>query len=837
MITVAVAALALLWPGVAAPKQTGDQPDRLQHLWNDLANADAAKAYRAILSLVQTPTETTAFIKVRLQTAAAPDSAKVKQWIADLAAGNFTVRSKANAELQKLAELIEPSLQIAVKDVQSLEVRRRIEELLSKQQGSVIHLPTRLQAVRAVEVLEQIGNDDARRLLRSYAAGTPASRHTQAAAAALDRLARRPAEAPMAAAKKPRVDRYGDALPAGAIARLGTARFRKPAIGMAGFGFLPDGKTLLTAASSFGTGENEVQLWEVATGRLLHELRPEFLWGESFALAPGGTQFAAAARLDKGSEIRVCDLLSGKVVKAFPRKNVDHCQMAFSPDGKLLFSRCPRDGFLHIDDIATGKEVRHLKFPVDDSGSIAVTADGAYLAVATGNHSSKLFLWKWRTDEPQEIELPHGAPTHVSFSQDGKLLATVGPRRSEARLCVCEVPAGRLLYQQASAGKFSYYGRAVFTPDGKTLAVPTSGNGMSRGETHLLDPRTGKLQATLDGPAYWLAASPDSRLLATAAGSRVRLWDLATRTEIGANDEAHWRPVVQIRVSSAGHVATIGDDDSIRLWDADTSQQRRKIMVDDRTEDIQFSPDGGVLVASNPDDSVLVWDTRTGREIYRLAGHGEYGGGTLGFLPDGRRFLSWGDDSYVRLWDMKTGKALLEHSIRPSVYPDGPERSECVITPDGKTLIWTFPETVHLFDVATGKERRKFPGAGGDSGPITVSPDSKYLLTTAINREEANRAMVYDLATGNAVLKLGLPGVRARCVTFSPDGRTFAMGVGWAQSEVLVYEMASGKVRSTIRDIRGSTKCLAFYPDSRRLAVGFSDSIVVIWDLAALSDK
>src|SRR5437868_14119852 len=76
------------------------------------------------------------------------------------------------------------------------------------------------------------------------------------------------APAPAALAEAPaHPDGYGDPLPPGAVARLGTARLCQP--GASALAFAPDGKTL-AALDDFG----DLVLWEVATGRELRRLPP-----------------------------------------------------------------------------------------------------------------------------------------------------------------------------------------------------------------------------------------------------------------------------------------------------------------------------------------------------------------------------------------------------------------------------------------------------------------------------------------------------------------------------------------------------------------------------------
>src|SRR5262249_55689112 len=62
----------------------------------------------------------------------------------------------------------------------------------------------------------------------------------------------------------PAVDRHGDALPPGALARLGTVRFRCPATSVS---YSPDGKLLAA-----GCADNQIRLLDAATGKEIRRL-------------------------------------------------------------------------------------------------------------------------------------------------------------------------------------------------------------------------------------------------------------------------------------------------------------------------------------------------------------------------------------------------------------------------------------------------------------------------------------------------------------------------------------------------------------------------------------
>src|ERR1700722_14427407 len=69
-------------------------------------------------------------------------------------------------------------------------------------------------------------------------------------------------EEPLSENKNPRKDIYGDLLPDGAIARLGTIRFRYSSQGLAGICFSKDGRSLIAGRSG------NIDFFNVETGRL-----------------------------------------------------------------------------------------------------------------------------------------------------------------------------------------------------------------------------------------------------------------------------------------------------------------------------------------------------------------------------------------------------------------------------------------------------------------------------------------------------------------------------------------------------------------------------------------
>jgi hypothetical protein len=124
-------------------------------------------------------------LKEKMQPVTAPTAERLSQLIADLDSNRFAVREKASGELEQLGELAEPALRGALEGKPPPETRERVNAVLARHQA---WSGDRLRRWRVIQALEGIGTPEAQSLLKAVAEGAPASRLTQEAQAALDRL-------------------------------------------------------------------------------------------------------------------------------------------------------------------------------------------------------------------------------------------------------------------------------------------------------------------------------------------------------------------------------------------------------------------------------------------------------------------------------------------------------------------------------------------------------------------------------------------------------------------------------------------------------------------------
>jgi WD40 repeat protein len=146
----------------------------------------------------------------------------------------------------------------------------------------------------------------------------------------------------------------------------------------------------------------------------------------------------------------------------------------------------------------------------------------------------------------------------------------------------------------------------AFAPDGRALAASRDTTTLT-----LLDWPEGREVADLrhTDRVERAAFTPDGRLLASAAGRTVRLWDVSSR-ECLTRFPAFPGPVFGLAVHPRGRLlAAGGTDGTVRLWDvAALREVERYDWQVGAIHGVAFAPDGMTAAAAGDRKAIVVWD-------------------------------------------------------------------------------------------------------------------------------------------------------------------------------------------------------------------------------------
>jgi WD40 repeat protein len=621
-----------------------------------------------------------------------------------------------------------------------------------------------------------------------------------------------------------RVDRYGDPLPLGAIARLGTARLRHRTE-ICSVVFSPDGKLLYTNESADGaklgpTSRGVIHVWDARTGKQIHCLEGQPYGSHSLALSPDGKLLASESGasilwiwdLEKRSPC--CQLDWEKWAKKGEDGNL--LSTAFSPDGKTL-ALIGVDSAIQLWDVRAGKRLR--RFSNKQGGwRILFSRDGKTIASAG---KDALRLWNLDGTELWHLDAPEGGFTSLALSPDGKVLAAGG----DGLISQVAASSGKLLrrwqaHKGAGPGHKEVYALA-FSPNGTLLAS----GGRDDRAIRFWDPATGEQIRQLDGhrsSPCATAFSPDGKTLASGSYDRtVRLWDVATGKELFPF-EGHRSIVRPLAFIPDGKtLISTGWDGQVFLWDLATSKavwSNSSPSEDGRVSWIVLAPDGKTLALAGQGSLIRFWETTTGRDVRQLLGQ-EKNTSPAAFSPDGKTLATIGTDCIIRLWDLTTGKVVRQ--IEGAAHP--------AFSPDGRVLACEDNHSILFYETATGKILQTIRKPARDLSDLAFSPDGT-LLAAAIE----GHLHIWDVVTSQEVRCLRGDGQLSPSISFAPDGRTLASAS--LDGAVRVWEVASGQKALCFRGHTDAVWSIAFSPTGRVIASGSGDATILLWDVTGLRE-
>jgi len=340
--------------------------------------------------------------------------------------------------------------------------------------------------------------------------------------------------------------------------------------------------------------------------------------------------------------------------------------------------------------------------------------------------------------------------------------------------------------------------------------------------------------------------------------------ELAIRLRARLEGHASW--ITDVAFSPDGkRAATASKDGVARLWEVETGQRLSELKVGYPLSAVRFSPDGRRLLTGStgfpvdqkdpPKESfraeAQLWDVATLQPVgpaFPQLSFSTLVGNTanIDFSPDGRVLVSQEGLEALRLVDPLTGKPWSAGSAAHSTLPFRQTVTQVAFTRNSQQLLTGEADgSLRRWSLATGLpvgETWKLPGP---VSTLILSPDGRVVLGAGwLSDPEAKRilggtARLWDLETGQRVTDLVVAGL-IKTAAFSLDGRHFLLGglrpkskssddppplEGWVQ----LFETTTGKRVGPLLLHPKPVWSAVFSGDGSRVVTGCEDGHTRVW--------
>jgi WD40 repeat protein/serine/threonine protein kinase len=561
----------------------------------------------------------------------------------------------------------------------------------------------------------------------------------------------------------------------------------------------PDGRRVLAA-----TGTPTLRTWTVGSTQTEPGLTVPELRIRCVVATPDGRSVLIGG---EGAPPQLCDLSTGRVVRAMQRHPGVTTAVAISRDGRLAVGGSS-DRVVRVWELASGRALHAFEGHTEAVACVAVSDNGAL--AASGGLDGTVRVWDLAAGQPRATLAGHkGRVSAVALSADGSVLVSGGEDRTVRQWASATGQPGRVL-----AGASLPLSAVAVSGDGQWCAAAAQDRSVR--VWHLARGRF-KALVRLDGPIIAAAGVRDAPTLWVSCGKTIH----------GVRLDSTWRrpPYAVARPVSVSDVQHRDAAFRQRLEEARQSLTRGDLATAVKlAREARFVPGH-----ERSPEALSLWDDVTSMlprkglesawELAALDGHRDPVV-AVGVSADGTRALSGDLTGEVRVWDLATRAALASHAEHEATV------SAVAVTPDarwGVSASWD--RTLRLWPLADGGRARVLQGHTDYVNGVSVAPDGRSLLSASSDQT----LRLWDLPGGRLQHVLEGHESQVSACAFGPDGR-YAISAGWDAS-VRVWDLETHSCVAVLEGHDGSVGTVAISPDGRQAASGGMDTAVRVWDL------
>lgn len=570
-----------------------------------------------------------------------------------------------------------------------------------------------------------------------------------------------------------------------------------------GIAVSPDGKLVAGA-----TWNGKVFVWELKSGKVVHEIADGSLYVNDVAISPDGKLLATVGS-DDGAFVKLYDMQTGKRIPVdFEGHEETVLSAEFSADSKRLLTSS-YDSSARLWDVETGEQLKVLKGHAFWVWTARFDPSNEN-RVVTASQDGTAAIWDLEPNRPVIVKsfMEHDGPVFsASFSPDGKSVASSG---YDKRV---------LVWQPDRVEAFDYVAVARGEKRERSPFLELSGHG-----------------AAVDAVRY---SADGSLIVSGARDNTIRLWSADTGSTVQVF-RGHNEWIRAVEFSPDGRSVVSGSKDgTVKVWSMQDYEELRvlrgRTLVGHDGEILaaRFSHDGKRVVTSSRDRSAMVFDVATGRRIAVLAEGHQFLATSGVFFPDGERMATSAADNTTRIWEVGSGsqKLAIENTGRAAALD---------VSHDGRWLVTGAPKppvldenrdakpswSAQLWDAGTGKRVMSFDDHAYEVVVVKFSPDASMVFTG----DARGTGRLWDPKTGKLLFKLVSHNARVNTAVFADEGRRLLTGS--SDNTVAQWDTRTGEQlpEKTLKN-RAAVLSMDVVPGGQRVVTGSDDGHIRVWSI------